>query len=169
MPKHMNRPEIIAIASLGKETRFIAKGDELIWRIGEDLKRVKEITMGHPLIMGRKTYESIGRPLPGRTNIILTRNTDFTAEGCEVVHTVAEALTAAEGAEGGDRIFIFGGAEIYQLFLDKTDTLMLTVVDSAQEGTARFPEYETNFEKVATHGGGEFEGKPFEWVDYKRK
>lgn len=165
----MRNSEIIAIACLGKRTRYIALGDDLLWRISEDLVRVKSLTMGHPLIMGRKTYESIGRPLPGRTNIILTRNTDFRAEGCTVVHTVEEALAAAHDAEGGERIFIFGGAEIYRLFLDQTDTLMLTVVDSAKEGTATFPPYADEFVERERHGGGEFEGESYEWIDCERQ
>lgn len=164
----MNQPQVIAIASLGKETRFIAQGDELIWHNPADLKRVKELTMGHPLIMGRKTYESIGRPLPGRTNIILTRNVDYTAAGCLVVTSPEEALQVAKQSEGSEKIFIFGGAEIYSLFLPQTDTLMLTVVESTKEGTARFPEFSEDFEESTRHGGGMFEGEPYEWIDYKR-
>ncbi len=169
MPKTQKNSAIIAIAALGKNTRYICRGTELLWHNPDDLKRVKALTLGHPLIMGRKTYESIGRPLPGRTNIILTRNTDFTAPGCVIVSDKQAALNAAANAPGGDKIFIFGGAEIYTLFLNDTDTLMLTLYESDKPGTARFPEFASEFTQATQHGEGTFENEPFAWVDYVRK
>ncbi len=163
-------PEIIAIAALGKDTKFICADDKLLWNNPEDLKRVKEITMGHPLIMGRKTHDSINRPLPGRENIILTTNPDYKAEGCKVVHSVEEALEIAKKAPGGDsKIFIFGGSEIYKLFLDQTNKLMLTLVDDDKVGTHVFPDYEDDFEESEHHGSFEFDGHPYELIDFKRK
>jgi dihydrofolate reductase len=165
----MKEPVIIAIAALGKETHYICVNDKLLWENPEDLKRVKKITLNHPLIMGRKTHESIGRPLPNRTNIILTRNQDYVADGCEVATTVDQALDIAKKSPGGDQIFIFGGAEIYELFLDKTDKLILTLVDSIKEGDREFPEFSDKFEMVEHHGGGVFDGEKYEWIDYVKK
>lgn len=165
----MNEPEIIAIAALGKKTRNICVDDQLLWENPADLKRVKELTLHHPLIMGRKTHESIGRPLPERTNIVLTRNPNYTAEGCVVVTTVEEALEIAKKSPGGEQIFIFGGAEIYELFLDKTNKLLLTLVDSDKPGDRQFPEFSDTFEISENHGGGVFEDESYEWVDYVRK
>lgn len=170
----MPTPDIIAIAALGKETRYIGYNDELLWRIPADLQRLKEHTKGHPLIMGRKTYESIGRPLPHRTNIILTRDPTYPAPAeCIVVTNPEEALAQAAAAPGGsDKIFIFGGAEMYTLFLPYTTTLLLTLVSSDLAGTARFPAYSDAFtqtaaEPIAYH---EQDGEqiPYQWVTYRR-
>lgn len=147
--------KVIAIAALGKDTRFICNRDELLWRISDDLKKVREETMGHPIIMGRKTYESIGRPLPGRHNIILTRDRNSSKieehENISLATNIKEALELAKkwcSDKSRNKIFIFGGAEIYKLALDYTDELMLTLVQSDRQGTARFPEYENQFNLV---------------------
>lgn len=169
----MKNPEIVAIAALGKDTRDICHDSELLWRIPEDLQRVRQETLGHPIIMGRKTYESIGKPLPGRTNIVLTRNTDFRAPGIVVVHSANEAIETAKRHEGGEeKIVIFGGAEIYTLFLPKTDALKLTLVDSTKKGTAQFPEYtemftETKRSEIKIYDDNGI-NTPYEWVDYIR-
>src|SRR6266481_9440529 len=96
MSQPIHRPVVSAIAALGKNTKVIGKNNALLWHIKEDLQRFKKLTLGHPIIMGRKSYESIGRPLPGRTNIIITRNPEYTAEGCVVVHSLDEALIKAK-------------------------------------------------------------------------
>ena len=172
----MGKPEIIAIAALGKRTRNICREEKLLWHISEDLKRVKEITLGFPIIMGRKTYQSIGKPLPGRTNIILTRDRSFAADDCKVANSLDDALEIAQASDGGDKqIFTSGGAEIYSLALQKTDKLLLTLVDSDKEGTAQFPEYKDDFVETIKHGGGTYfdpetdENAPYEWVDFERK
>ena len=166
----MKLPEIIAIAALGKDTRFICADDQLLWHNPEDLSRVKNITLGYPLIMGRKTHDSIGKPLPKRTNIVLTRDKNYTANGCKIAHSVEEALEIAMASEGGtEKIFIFGGSEIYELFLDKTDKLMLTLMHSDKEGDKRFPVYINNFIESKKYGEGIFDGAKYEWVDYERK
>jgi dihydrofolate reductase len=166
----MKEPEIIAIAALGRKTKYICAEGKLLWHNPADLQRVKKLTLGHPLIMGRKTYESIGRPLPKRKNIILTRDKNYTAEGCIVVHDIKEALDVAKKSEGGsEKIFIFGGSEIYELFLDITDRLTLTLVDSDRVGDKKFPDFEDKFIVAEKFGGDIFENETFEWVDYVRK
>lgn len=165
----IRNPEIIAIAALGRKTRAICSGQNLLWTIPEDLKRVKEMTMGHPLIMGRKTYESIGKPLLGRTNIIITNNRNFQAEGCKIVHSLDEALHIANDSKGADKVFIFGGGEIYRLALPQTTRLELTIVDSDEDGDAHFPEYEDDFVEVKTEQGGIYEGTKYDWVTLERK
>jgi len=162
-------PEIIAIAALGKDTKAICRDQELLWRIPEDLKRVKNITLGHPLIMGRKTYDSIGMPLPNRTNIVISRNEEYSAPGCKVVHSLEEAFEVAHQSDGADQIFIFGGGEIYKLALPKTTKLILTLVDSQKDGDAHFPNYEDEFKKTHSDGGGIHEGEKYEWVTFERK
>jgi dihydrofolate reductase len=107
------------------------------WRLSDDLRRFKETTMGKPIIMGRKTWESIGRPLPGRLNIVITRQPDFAAAGCEVVRSVGDAIAAAGDA---DEIMIIGGSQVYQRALPLADRLYLTRVHTEIEGDAFFPD-----------------------------
>ncbi len=137
----MPNTHISAIANLNKGNRVIGKGNELLWHIPDDLQRFKNITMGHPIIMGRKTHESIGRALPGRTNIVITRDVAYKAEGCIIVHSIEEALTAATPLAAGE-IFIIGGAEIYKQAMLFVTRLYLTLVDSDAEGDAFFPQYD---------------------------
>ena len=114
----------------------IGRDGALPWHISEDLKHFKAITMGHPIVMGRRTFESIGRALPGRLNVVVTRNADYTAEGCTVVDSPAAALRAAEGA---DEVMIIGGSEIYRLFLPMAHRIHMTRVQAEVEGDATFP------------------------------
>lgn len=159
---------VSAIAAIGKN-RELGTKNRLSWRIPEDFRRVKELTMGHPLIMGRKTHESIGRPLPGRTSIVVTRDADYAAEGCIVAHSLEEALAEAREIHK-EEIFIFGGAEIYKLALPYTDRLYLTLIDDEDaEADAFFPEYADEFGEFARHGAREHEGLKYEWVDFERK
>lgn len=111
------------------------RGD-LPWKLSDDLKRFKQLTMGKPIVMGRLTWESIGRPLPGRQNIVLTRQAGFAADGCDVVASPAEALAAAAEAE---EIMIIGGGQIYELFLPKASRLYVTRVQASIDGDAFFP------------------------------
>lgn len=112
-----------------------ADGD-LPWRLSDDLKRFKAVTMGKPVVMGRKTYESIGRPLPGRQNIVVTRQDSFMADGCDVVRSTAEAIAAARGA---DEIMVIGGSQIYAAFLPLAERIYLTRVHTEVEGDVFFP------------------------------
>ncbi|AHK17042.1 MULTISPECIES: type 3 dihydrofolate reductase [Thalassolituus] len=127
------------------QNRVIGRNNALPWYLPEDLKYFKKTTLGKPIIMGRKTFESIGKPLPGRTNIIITRQPDFTADGIKVVHTVEAARELAESiclVNGQDEAMIIGGAEIYGLTLPHCDRLYLTEVHADVEGDAFFPEYD---------------------------
>lgn len=117
-----------------------AKGD-LPWRLSDDLKRFKTLTMGKPIVMGRKTYESIGRPLPGRQNIVITRQPDFLAEGCDVVTSPEAAIDAAGDA---DEIMIIGGSRIYEAFLPLADRIYLTRVHADVAGDAHLPLLDDN-------------------------
>ena len=129
--------EIILIAAMAAN-RVIGRDNIIPWDIPGEQARFKEITMGHPMIMGRKTYQSIGRPLPGRRNIVVTRNRNFEAGGCEVVHSFEQGLTACKGEE---KVFLIGGGQLYRSGLEHADTLILTVLDREVEGDAYFPDF----------------------------
>lgn len=119
------------------ENCVIGRDNTLPWRLPNDLRRFRRITMGHPIVMGRKNYESIGKPLAGRTNIVVTRTRDYRAPGCTVTHSVDEALAVA----GNDpEIFIIGGAELYAQTLSRVQRIYLTLVHAAVAGDVRFPE-----------------------------
>lgn len=161
------KPRVSIIASIGTQQELGKKG-ELIWRIKEDLGRVKSLTMGHPLIMGRKTYESIGRPLPGRTTIVVT-NTEMHIEGCEVFPDFESALAYAHSIET-EEIFVFGGAQIYALALPQVDRLYLTQVDAKDaDADAFFPLYETEFTKVLEDERYTSNELSYRWVTLERK
>lgn len=119
--------------------RGIGAGNRLPWRLPADMKRFRDLTMGHHLIVGRKTWESIGRALPGRTMIVVTSNLDYRAEGCLIVHSLEEALNAAR-AKSENEAFIGGGAEIYREAMKIADRVYLTLVDAEVEADAFFPE-----------------------------
>jgi dihydrofolate reductase len=125
--------------------RVIGRNNALPWHLSEDLRYFKRVTMGKPIIMGRKTWESIGRPLPGRTNIVITRDQNFQAGGARVVHSLDDALRLAEHVgviEGAEEVIVIGGAEIYALALPKAERLYLTQVHAEVEGDAWFPEFD---------------------------
>jgi dihydrofolate reductase len=126
---------IAAVAANG----VIGHNNRIPWRLPADLRWFKSVTLGSPIIMGRKTYESIGKPLPGRHNIVVTRDVTYQAPGCTVVHSLAEALTAADGA---DEVFIIGGAELYAQTLPIADRFYLTEVDAAVAGDTFFPAWD---------------------------
>lgn len=125
---------------MGKNTRAIGRRKKLMWNMSKDLARFKQITWGHPVIMGRKTFESIGRPLPGRLNIVVSRNSKLRADGCLVVNSIEDAIKTAKKSEE-DEIFIIGGGEIYKKALPYTQKLYLTLVEDDAEGDVFFPEF----------------------------
>jgi dihydrofolate reductase len=126
---------MIKIIVAMSDNRVIGNNNELIWKLSSDLKRFKQLTTGHPVVMGRKTYESIGKPLPNRRNIIITRNSEYEVEGCEVVSSLEEALLLS-----GNDCFIIGGGEIYKQSLELADKIYLTLVHKDFEGDTQFPE-----------------------------
>lgn len=135
-------PKISAIVAMS-ENHVIGDDNQLPWHLPADLKHFKTITSGHPILMGRKTYESIGRPLPNRTNIIITRNASYEAPGCIVVQSIHEAVERA-AAIGSNEIFIIGGAEVYKQLLPNIERIYLTIVHDVFDGDAFFPEFNAN-------------------------
>ncbi len=131
--------KISAIVAMS-ENRVIGKEGQLPWRLPEDLKRFRKITLGHPVIMGRKTFESIGKALPQRQNIVVTRQTDFFAEGVQVVHSLEAAIEACEGK--CDELFVIGGAEIYRKAFPRIDCLYLTEIHCVIDGDAYFLDFD---------------------------
>lgn len=130
-------PVISAIAAMA-ENRVIGINNKLPWHLPADLKHFKQLTTGNPILMGRKTYESIGRPLPNRLNIVLTREPQFQAPGCEVVNSIEAAMRLA-AQDNKSEIFIIGGAEIYHQLLPKIQRIYLTIVHHDFDGDAYFP------------------------------
>ena len=124
---------VVAVAENG----VIGKDNQLPWRLSSDLKHFKKLTTGHAVLMGRKTYESIGRPLPKRTNLIVTRNTEYQAAGCEVFTSIEQALEFAQKANETE-VFVIGGAQIYQQIMPQVDTVYLTKVKAEVVGDAYF-------------------------------
>jgi dihydrofolate reductase len=116
----------------------IGLGNDLPWRLPADLAYFKKTTMDHAILMGRKTFESIGKPLPNRTNVILTQNKDFQAEGCLIVHSVEEAVEQFKNEE----IFVIGGAEVFQLFMPSVDRLYITLIEHEFKADTYFPEFD---------------------------
>lgn len=136
--------ELIAIVAMGDDFEIGFNGD-LLWRISDDLKRFKKLTMGHPVIMGRKTRDSLPKALPGRTNIVMTRNESYEAPDTLTAHSIEEAIEIAGKAEGSDKIFIIGGGEIYREAFPLLDTLEIThVYDSPEDADTFFPEVTPN-------------------------
>ncbi len=131
----------ISLVVAASTNNVIGVAGDLPWHLSDDLKRFKALTMGKPIVMGRKTFESIGRALPGRQNIVITRQPDFSAEGCDVVASVEAAIAKAANA---DEVMVIGGGEIYRLFLPLAERIYLTRVNVEVEGDTLFPELDAN-------------------------
>jgi dihydrofolate reductase len=147
----------------------IGKGNALLWRLPDDLKYFKAVTMGKPVVMGRKTYESIGKPLPGRLNIVVTRKVGFVATGCTVVASIDEAIHAAGNA---NEVCVIGGADIYGQFLPHVDTIYLTQVHASAEGDVffqRLAESEWQETSRQEHAADERHPVAFSFVTLERK
>jgi dihydrofolate reductase len=141
---------ISLIAAIGATTRVLGKDNDLVWDIPEDLERFRNLTRGHPVVMGRKTWESIPaerRPLPKRANIVITRQKGYDAPGAAIVGSVKEALESAKRASGSDEIFIIGGSGVFEEALPVADRLYLTLVHDEASGDVYFPEYAHLFPK----------------------
>jgi dihydrofolate reductase len=162
----MAEPRISMIAAIARENRAIGKDNQLLWRIHEDMRRFRELTSGHAVIMGQRTFESIGRPLPNRTNIVLTFDMEFAPEGVTVCYSIEEALKEAKYAER-EEIFILGGGTVYKQFLPLAERLYLTLVDGTFEGDTFFPPYD-DFTKVVSRERKEDERYEYEFVVLER-
>jgi len=152
------------------ENRVIGYRNQLPWRLPEDLKFFKRVTMGHPIMMGRKTFESIGKPLPGRENIIVTRDESYQKEGCAVMNSIEDFMSYAKGKE--EEIFVIGGAEIFKEVLPEADKLYLTMIHHQFEGDTFFPVFDIEkWELESREIGPKDEKNPYdyEFLIYKRK
>jgi dihydrofolate reductase len=147
----------------------IGAGGGLPWRLPEDLAFFKRTTMGHPIVMGRKTWESIGRPLPGRRSVVVTRDRNFTASGADVVHSLAEAIT---GCRAAAEIFVIGGAQLYADALPRADRLLLTEIHADFDGDTFLPAPAPDvWEETSRESHPPVGGRPyaFDFVDYRRR
>lgn len=159
--------EIILVAAIG-ENGEMGHNNELLWHLPGDLPRFKELTMGSPIIMGRKTFDSIGRALPGRLNIVLSENTDWNAEQISVCRNIEDALTLAE-KEGTGKAFIIGGGQIYKLFLAYATKLEITEVYDAPVADTFFPNFSgQDFQETSRVTNTDFEPS-FDYVTYVRR
>lgn len=165
MSTAMSRPNVSIVVAITKNDRSIGKNGDLLFRISDDMKRFKSLTTGHTIVMGRKTYESIGRALPNRTNIVITRNSDFKAEGVVVCSNLEDALAKA----GSEEVFVIGGGEIYAQALPYASKLYLTLVDTDLHGDVFFPDY-NEFKTVLKQEGhtDEKTGLKYSWIDLAR-
>jgi dihydrofolate reductase len=158
----MRLSAIVAMAT----NRCIGRDNTLPWRLPADLKRFKQLTLGHTLIMGRKTYESIGRPLPGRTTLVVTRQRDYAPEGVQVVHSLEQALELARG----DEVFIAGGADLYRQAMAHVRRLHLTRIGRDYEGDTFFPEVDLSGWRLVAeeHHPATATEPPFSFLTYER-
>lgn len=169
---------VAAVVAIGRN-RELGDADKLLWHIPDDLKRFKSLTRGHPVIMGRKTFESIvhyiGKPLPERTNIVVTRDLkyektllDRALSGVKVALSLEDALNIAQAEPGNDEIHIGGGAQMYEQALPYIDTLYLTLVDDEKPADTFFPEYADVFTKTTLDEDHEWQGLKYRWVNVER-
>lgn len=152
------------------ENRVIGRDNQLPWRLPEDLKFFKKVTMGHPIAMGRKTHESIGRILPGRENIVITRQKDYQMEDCTVVSSVEDFVKYSKKLS--DEVFVIGGAEIFNETFDYADRLYITLIHDEFAGDTFFPEFDVNkWELLSSEKGIKNEKNPYdyEFRIYERK
>jgi dihydrofolate reductase len=159
---------IVSIIVAAAENNAIGKDNQLICRLSADLKRFKALTMGHHMIMGRKTFESIGRPLPGRRSVIITRNLEYKQEGCIIVHSLEEALAVCND----DEVFIIGGGEIYNQAFPLASKLYLTRINADIDGDTFIPEIlATEWDELAREDCNKDEKNEcdYSFVDYMRK
>ncbi len=156
----MNKPTVSIIVAMAKH-RVIGKDNDMPWHLPADLQHFRQKTLDKPIIMGRKTYESIGRPLPKRHNIIVSRNSDYRAEGCDVVASLEEAVAVAGNVE---ELFIIGGGFLYEQTINQADKLYLTFIDLEVDGDTLFPAYEhLALKKVASEHHQKDEKNPYDY------
>lgn len=164
---------MISIIAAMDSKKGIGKNNQLMWHIKGELPRFKNITTGHPIIMGRKTFESIGRILPNRYNIVITRDENFkiqdlrSGENFSIVGSLDEALRQAQGKLGSDEVFIIGGGQIYRQAIDKADRLYLTLVEGDFECDTFFPDY-SQFTKVVNEEDREENGLKYKFLTLEK-
>ncbi len=165
----MSKKKEITIIAAASENNILGKNNKLIWHIPDDLKRFKKLTLGHSVIMGRKTFESMPKPLPERKNIILTRNENYKADGIFIAHNIPEALNYCQD---DNQPFIIGGSEIYNLFINISNKIELTRIHKLYNGDAFFPEVEENeWQLINTKRNNFNDDKTliFSYLTYKKK
>ena len=166
----MKKPLITAVVAIGKN-RELGKNDKLLWHIPDDLHRFKRLTLGHPMIMGRKTFESIvgyiGGPLPGRTNIVVTKDPNWKYAGVTKASTLESAIEIARRLDS-EEIGIGGGASIYEQALPYIDKLYLTLIEDEKPADTFFPPYKHMFKKKVFEESHEWNGLKYKWVDLER-
>ena len=159
----------VALIAAKSENGVIGKDGDMPWHLSEDLKFFKRTTLGKPVVMGRKTYESIGKPLPGRPNLVVTRNADWRADGVQVFGSLEAALNIAKKLEP-EEIIIGGGAQIYELALPYTDRMYLTQIHQSFEGDTFFPNFDTNdWQEVSRERRVSKNGLAFSWLTLVRR
>lgn len=167
-----DRPPIVIVSAMSRADRGIGMKNGLLWHVPADMKRFKELTLGHPIIMGRKTFESIleilGKPLPRRTNIVITRDTSYEHDGARVAHSLEDAIKIAE-SENPTEIHIGGGAQLYKQALPLASRLHITWFDDQQPADSFFPYFEDDFRIETEHEPQAHDGLQFQWIDYARK
>jgi dihydrofolate reductase len=157
---------MISIVVAMDQNRVIGKDNRLPWHLPADLAHFKRLTMGHVIVMGRKTYEAIGRPLPGRTNVVLTQNVNYTAEGCIVVYSVREVLERFSS----EPIDVIGGAQIISLFLPFIDMMHLTIIEAEFPGDVYFPEINmAEWELISKQKGIKDAKNPYDYYFFTYK
>ncbi|GGY02988.1 dihydrofolate reductase [Paludibacterium paludis] len=160
----MNRPRLTLVAAMARG-RVIGVNNTLPWHLPEDLKHFKATTLGKPVIMGRKTYDSIGRPLPGRRNIVVTRQAEWRRDGVEAAPSLEAALALAGDA---DEVCLIGGAELYRQAIGLADRLALTLIDAGFDGDAFFPEIDPClWQETSRETHVSAAGLPYAFVDYQ--
>lgn len=164
--KLMNHPQISLVAAMANN-RVIGKDNQMPWHLPADLKHFKSVTMAKPIVMGRNTYESIGRPLPGRQNVVISRNPNYRADGCDVVHSIEQAMTLLSNS---DEIMIIGGGLLYSQVIGLADKLYLTFIDLDVDGDTQFPEFEhLTLREISrkAHLSDENNAHNYQFVDYE--
>ncbi|BAL23622.1 dihydrofolate reductase [Azoarcus sp. KH32C] len=162
----MDTPKIVFVVAVARNG-VIGRDNQLPWRLKADLAHFKATTIGHPILMGRKTWESLGRPLPGRRNLVLSRKEGYALQGAEVFPSIDEVLRAV----GDDQLFVIGGADLYRQLIDRVDAMIVTEVGAEVAGDAYFPKFKAaHFSEVRRehHEADEHNEYPFDFVEYRR-
>ena len=159
----------VSLVVAASTNNVIGRDGGLPWHLPDDLRHFKRITTGKPLIMGRRTFESIGKPLPERQNIVMTRDPDYAAEGCDVVSSVDEALELAGDAE---EVMVIGGGQVYRDFLPRADRIYMTRVQAEVQGDTLFPDFDKNAWRLVSsehHAADDRHGYAFEMMVFERR